>query len=101
MDLHSVELSRPEYWSGWLFPSPGDLPNPGVETGSPTLQEDSLPADHQGSLQSSEALHIIQCSPCTMLWTHMIFRGFPKQHILELNYKIRRVGGTVVLKQQC
>ena len=36
-------ISRQEYWSGLLFPSPGDLPNPGVEPGSPALQADSLP----------------------------------------------------------
>ena len=41
-----MEFSRPEYWSG--FPSPGDLPNPGFEPRSPTLQADSLPAEPQG-----------------------------------------------------
>ena len=35
----------PEYWSGSLFPSLGDLPNPGIEPRSPTLQADSLPAE--------------------------------------------------------
>ena len=35
-------FSRQEYWSGLPFPSPGDLPNPGVKPGSPTLQADSL-----------------------------------------------------------
>ena len=44
----SVELSRPEYWSGWPFPSPGDLPNPGIEPRSPALQVDSLPAEPPG-----------------------------------------------------
>ena len=34
----SVELSRQEYWSGLPFSSPGDLPDPGVESGSPVLQ---------------------------------------------------------------
>ena len=33
----SMEFSRQEYWSGLPFPSPGDLPNPGIEPGSPTL----------------------------------------------------------------
>ena len=33
----SMGFSRQEYWSGLLFPSPGDLPNPGIEPGSPTL----------------------------------------------------------------
>ena len=46
--IQSVEFSRPEYWSGQPFPSPGDLPNPGIEPRSPTLQEDSLPAEPQG-----------------------------------------------------
>ena len=39
----SMEFSRQEYWSGLLFPSPGDLPNPGIEPGSPALQTDALP----------------------------------------------------------
>ena len=34
--------------SGLSFPSPGDLPNPGIEPGSPALQADSLPLSHQG-----------------------------------------------------
>ena len=38
----SMGFSRPEYWSGLPFPSPGDLPNPGIEPGSPALQADSL-----------------------------------------------------------
>ena len=40
-----MEFSRSEYWSGWLFPSPGDRPNPGIEPESPALQADSLPAE--------------------------------------------------------
>ena len=35
-------FSRQEYWSGLPFPSPGDLPNPGIKLSSPTLQADSL-----------------------------------------------------------
>ena len=38
-------FSRQEYWSGLLFPSPGDLPNPGIEPGSPTLQADALTSE--------------------------------------------------------
>ena len=41
----SVGLSRQEYWSGLPFPSPGDLPNPGIEPESPALQVDSFTAD--------------------------------------------------------
>ena len=43
-----MEFSRPEYWSGQPFLSPGDLPNPGIEPRSPTLQADSLPAEPPG-----------------------------------------------------
>ena len=41
-------FSRQEYWSGLPFPSPGDLPNPGIEPGSPMLQVDSLPTEPPG-----------------------------------------------------
>ena len=46
----SIEFSRQEYWSGYPFPSPGDLPNPGIEPVSPALQADSLPAEILGKL---------------------------------------------------
>ena len=46
--IPSMEFSRPEYWSGRPFPSPGDLPNPGAEPRSPTLQADSFPAELPG-----------------------------------------------------
>ena len=49
----SMEFSRQEYWSGLPFPSPGDLPNPGIETRSPELQADALPSEPPGALQSS------------------------------------------------
>ena len=38
----SMGFSRQEYWSGLPFPTPGDLPNPGIEPRSPALQADSL-----------------------------------------------------------
>ena len=43
-----MEFSRPEHWSGLPFPSPGDLPNPGIEPWSPALWADSLPAEPKG-----------------------------------------------------
>ena len=43
-----MEFSRPEYWSGYPFLSPGDLPNPGIELRSLAFQADSLPTEpHQ------------------------------------------------------
>ena len=37
-----------EYWSGLPFPSPGDLPNPGIEPRSPALQTEALPSEPPG-----------------------------------------------------
>ena len=44
----SMGFSRQEYWSGLPFPSPRDLPDPGIRPGSPALQADSLPTELQG-----------------------------------------------------
>ena len=44
----SMEVPREEYWSGVLFPPPGDLPNPGIEPRSLALQADALPAELLG-----------------------------------------------------
>ena len=44
----SMEFSRQEYWSRQPFPCPADLPNPGIEPGSPALQADSLPSEPPG-----------------------------------------------------
>ena len=44
----SMEFSRQEYWSGLPFPSPGDLPDPGIEPRSPSLQADALLSEPPG-----------------------------------------------------
>ena len=44
----SMGFSRQEHWSELPFPSPGDLPDPGTEPGSPILQADSLPSEPSG-----------------------------------------------------
>ena len=49
--LLSMGLSRQEYWSELPFPSPKDLPDPGLEPGSPALQGDSLPSELPGKAQ--------------------------------------------------
>ena len=43
-------FSRQEYWSGLLFPSPGDLLDPGIKPGSPALQADALPSEPPGKM---------------------------------------------------
>ena len=44
----SMGFSRQEYWSGLPFPSPGDLPNPGIEPGFPALVADALTSELPG-----------------------------------------------------
>ena len=44
----SMGFSRQEYWSGLPFPSPGDLPDPGIEPGSPAFQADALTSEPPG-----------------------------------------------------
>ena len=44
----SMGFSRQEYWSGLPFPSPGDLPDPGIEPWSPALQADALTSEPPG-----------------------------------------------------
>ena len=44
----SIESSRQDYWSEYLFPSPRDLPNPGIEPRSPVFQAISLPSESLG-----------------------------------------------------
>ena len=51
----SMRFSRQESWSGLPFPSPGDLPNPGIEPGSPALWTDALPSEPPGQSNSIEA----------------------------------------------
>ena len=43
-----IGFSRQEYWSGLSFPSPGDLPEPGIEPRSPALWADALPSEPPG-----------------------------------------------------
>ena len=52
----SMEFSRQKYWSGLPFPSPGDLPNSGIEPGSPALQADFLPSEPPGKKHGTNIL---------------------------------------------
>ena len=46
-------FSRQEYWSGMPFPSPGDLPNPGIKPRSPAVQADAVPSEPPGKPERS------------------------------------------------
>ena len=84
-----MEFSRQEYWSGLPFPSPGDLPDPGIEPGSPTLQADTLPSEPQGKpMTNSDILKSrdITWPTKACLIKAMIFPssqgyGFPSCHV--------------------
>ena len=51
--LPSMRFLRQDYWSGFSFPSPRDLPNPGMEPRSPALCTDSLPAEPPGKYKNT------------------------------------------------
>ena len=74
----SMEFSRQEYWSGLPFLSPGDFLNPGIEPGSPALQEDSLPTELELYQFSSVA------QSCLTLCDHVDYSTpvFPVHHQL-------------------
>ena len=59
-DPLSMEFSRQEYWSVLPFPSPGDLPDPGIEPGSPALQVDSLPSEPPGEALRKYSEHVFK-----------------------------------------
>ena len=65
----SMGFPRQEYWSGLPFPSPGDLPDPGIEPRSPALEADALTSEPPGK---PEAAAKGKC-----LWPHILLKGFP------------------------
>ena len=59
----SLGLSRQEYWSGLPFPSPGNLPSPGTEPRSPTLQADSSLSESSGKPKACQQFHFVYHDP--------------------------------------
>ena len=85
--LLSMEFSRQEYWSGMSFPSPGDLPDPGIEPRSPALQADSLPAEPQGKPRSTGvgSLSLLQQTFLTQESNHSLLHC--RRILYQLSYK--------------
>ena len=54
-----MEFSRQEYWSGLPFPSPEDLPDPGIEPCSPILQADALPSEPPGKPHNGRGIVLV------------------------------------------
>ena len=77
----SMEFSRQEYWSGLPFPSPGDLPDPGIEPRSPALQADSLPSSLPERLRKCLVAQpcLILCNPKTV--------APPGSSVMEFSWK--------------
>ena len=72
-------FSRQEYWSGMPFPSPGDLPDPGIEPKPPALRADALPSEPPGPTKDQTCtLHIGRQSP-----NHLTVREVPVAAIVN------------------
>ena len=76
----SMGLSRQEYWSGLPFPSPGHLPDPGIEPRSPTLQADALTSEPPEKPKKKQSNQILDCQ-------HSFDQGkikrIPEKHLLH------------------
>ena len=70
----SMEFSRQGYWSGLPFPSPGGLPDPGIETWSPALQADSLPSGPPGRPRIApwHQMRLPSSLSCLLLEDHVV-----------------------------
>ena len=87
----SMEFSRQEYWSGFPFPSLGDLPKPGIEPESPALKTDALPSEPPGKpkvclggckLKTLKLWHTQKPKErdCTHLFFKILFLVFKMKH---------------------
>ena len=91
--IQSMEFSRPEFWSGQLFPSLGDLPNSGIELKSPISQVDSLPAEPPGkpkntgvgSLSLLQGIFPTQELNWSLLHCRQILHQLSYQHFIDQN----------------
>ena len=94
-----MEFSRQVYWSELPFPSPGDLPNPGIEPmspDSPALQADSLPLSHLGSwyldnnilkmLLGEENLPKLVVDMVTSLWEYAKIDSFQWMNYISIKF---------------
>ena len=73
-----MELSRQEYWSGLPCPSPGDLPDAGIEPGSPALQADSLASESPGTDSTSLKMSSVPGGPLVS-YANRPLQVFPTQ----------------------
>ena len=87
--LPSMEFSRQEYWSGLPFPSPEDLPDPGIEPRSLTLQADAFTSEPSGKpwhLVNSQEMLLILIAWFTLIWvqfSHSVMSDSLRPHGLQ------------------
>ena len=98
----SMDFYRQEYWSGYPFPSPGDLPNPGIEPRSPALLVDFLLSDPTGkpvclsvfsfhSSRTNNPWKLNQLKFLGDLLRHLNGEGASQIHLTKVRYKHKRV----------
>ena len=76
-------FSRQEPWSGLAFPSPGDLPNPGIEPGSPALQADALSSEPPGNV----ILNLMELySPVFQLYKAITLKSIKKKDKIYITF---------------
>ena len=63
----SMRFSRQEYWNGLPFPSPGDLPDPGIKPRSPTLEADALTSEPPGKTLLSKLVYVCMCQVTSVI----------------------------------
>ena len=73
----SMGFSRQEYWSGLPFPSPGDLPNPGIEPQSPTFQADTLTSEPPGKVAISYSRRSNSHLLCLLHYRQILYPAEP------------------------
>ena len=91
-------FSRQEYWSGLPFPSPGDLPDPGIEPRSPTLQADALTSAPPGKyseygLSSQTVVGSCYLERAVSITTTVIDMSGPFFHLIAKTHTLIHMSG--------
>ena len=93
--IESMEFSRPEYWSGSPFPSPEDLPNPGIEPRSLTLKADSLTSwtTREAQICSISSRYSVLCHILFLQYLVLVFPAGRNRNVVLESYLIMFIAG--------
>ena len=94
-------FSRQEYWSGLPFPSPGDLPDPGIEPRFPALQADTLTSEPPGNsrrwvMEDLALIYVIKCSAYVFMVSGLTFRSLIHFEFIFV-YGVRKCSNFILL----